>query len=172
MSVFFPDMYQKSIYTVNYQRLWDRGIRCLLLDLDNTCVPYREKKACLELKELFDKLTALGFKVIIFSNSPKRRLVRFCDLGVEYNSFSMKPFSFNFYKVLRKYGYDKGEVAIIGDQIFTDVFGGNKVGILTCLVDPLTDIDMMATKVTRFLENRQIKKLGKTKGFKRGEYYD
>ena len=53
MSNFFPDIYQKNIYTINYQKLWDSGIRCLLFDLDNTCVPYKEKKSTKELKELF-----------------------------------------------------------------------------------------------------------------------
>lgn len=172
MSNFFPDIYQKNIYTINYQKLWDSGIRCLLFDLDNTCVPYKEKKSTKELKELFNNLSSLGFKIIIFSNSPKRRLKRFSDLGIEFNSFSMKPLSHNFYKILKKYGYDKSEVIIIGDQIFTDVYGGNKVGITTCLVDPLTNVDMMATKLTRLLENRKINMLGKARGFKRGKYYD
>ena len=72
MNYFFPDIYQKSIYTINYDKLKENGIKCLLFDLDNTCVPYVEKTPTRKLVDLFDKLTNMGLKVIIFSNSPKK----------------------------------------------------------------------------------------------------
>ena len=77
MDIFVPDMYQKSIYTINYEKLFEDGIRCLLFDLDNTCVPYVEKVPSQKLKDLFDRLKELGFKVIIFSNATKKRLEPF-----------------------------------------------------------------------------------------------
>ena len=172
MSKFFPDLYQKSIYDINYKKLKKEGIRCLLFDLDNTCVPFHVKVADEKLKILFDKLKRMGFTVIIFSNSPDRRLRRFSDLGVDYNALSLKPISYSFYKVLRNYGFDKEEVCIIGDQLFTDIYGGNKVGIKTCLVEPLSDEDLTFTKVTRYFEKRKIRKFEKAGKFKRGNYYD
>ena len=66
MEKFFPDMYQKSIYDINYKKLMKEGLRCLLFDLDNTCVPYKESVASDRLKKLFNRLKKLGFKVIIF----------------------------------------------------------------------------------------------------------
>ena len=73
MNYFYPDAYQKSIYTINYDKLKENGIKCLLFDLDNTCVPYIDRTPTKKLKNLFDKLSEQGFKVIIFSNSPKER---------------------------------------------------------------------------------------------------
>ncbi len=172
MSKFFPDLYQKSIYDINYKKLKKEGIKCLLFDLDNTCVPFHEKVADNTVKKLFDKLKRMGFKVIIFSNSPDKRLKRFSNLGVDYNALSLKPISYSFYKILRNYNFTKDEVCIIGDQLFTDIYGGNRVGIKTCLVEPLSDIDLAFTKVTRYFEKRKMKKLERTGKFKRGQYYD
>ena len=173
MNYFYPDIYQKSIYTINYDKLLDRGIRCLLFDLDNTCIPYVDKKPTKELKELFDKLQDIGFKVIIFSNSGKQRLEPFKKyLNVDCSPNSRKPFKGKFIKVLNLYNYELSEVAIIGDQLVTDIYGGNKVGITTILVNPLSDIDMPFTKVHRFIEKKKIKKMTKEGTFKIGEYYD
>lgn len=167
-----PKMYKRSIYDVNYKKLKKMGVKCLLFDLDNTCVPYHEQEALPEVGELFSKLGKMGFKVILFSNSPRSRLVKFRSWNVLYNSSSCKPFSRSFYKILKRYNYLKSEVCIIGDQLFTDVYGGNRVGIITCLVDPISDVDMVFTKFTRFLEVQKLKRFEAKGLFKRGEYYD
>ena len=77
MDKLIPDMYQKSIYHIDYEKLKSDGIKCLLFDLDNTCVPTKEKNPNKKLIEQFDKLKDLGFKVIIFSNAGKKRLKPF-----------------------------------------------------------------------------------------------
>ena len=56
MDNFVPDMYQKSIYHIDYEKLYDDGIRCLLFDLDNTCVPFKDKEPNKKLKDLFETL--------------------------------------------------------------------------------------------------------------------
>lgn len=172
MNKFFPNMYKKSIYDINYKKLKTEGIKCILFDLDNTCVPFKENKGSNDLKKLFNKLSKMGFKVIIFSNSPKRRLKNFANLGVDYNSSSKKPLSHSFYKVFNKYNLKKDEVCIVGDQLFTDIYGGNRVGIKTCLVEPLTEIDFFATKFSRMLEGRLFKKFEKKGLLEKGKYYD
>lgn len=172
MSKVIPNLYQKSIYDINYKKLKKSGIKCLLFDLDNTCVPYHDNKFDIRLKKLFDKLKKMDFKVIIFSNSPNKRLKKFTDLEVDYNALSLKPISYNFYKVMKKYNFKKKEVCIIGDQLFTDIYGGNKIGIMTCLVDPITTEELLFTKITRHFETRKIKRLEKKGKFKRGNYYD
>ena len=106
MNYFYPDVYQKSIYTINYDKLLDSGIKCLLFDLDNTCIPYVDKRPTKELKEHFDKLQDKGFKVIIFSNSGKERLLPFKNyLNVDCSYSSRKPFKAKFIKVLKLYNY-------------------------------------------------------------------
>ena len=84
MDKYVPDMYQKSIYTIDYDLLYSRGIRCLLFDLDNTLVPITENVPSDDVKELFDKLKDKGFKIIIFSNSLKKRVRPFKDIYYKY----------------------------------------------------------------------------------------
>lgn len=173
MNYFFPDVYQKSIYTINYQKLKDNGIKCLLFDLDNTCVPYVDRRPTKKLKDHFDKLQDMDFKVIIFSNSPKERLKPFKkELNIDCCSKAGKPRKAKFLKILKTYNYDLSEVAIIGDQLVTDIYGGNKVGIMTILVNPMSDIDMPFTKIHRFIEKKKINKMTKQGLFKVGCYYD
>ena len=173
MEKFVPDIYQKSIYTINYQKLWNQGIKCLLFDLDNTLVPPSIKEPTTELKELFNDLKQMGFKLIIFSNSPKKRLKPFKEgLEVDCSASSKKPFQKKFLLVLSQYNYLVNEVAIIGDQILTDVLGGNKAGILTILVNPISKKDPIYTKFGRFIEKRIIKRLSKKSLFIKGKYYE
>lgn len=172
MKSLIPNMYQESIYTINYQKLKKEKVKCLLFDLDNTCVGYHEKTPTKELAELFQKLTKMGFKVIIFSNSPRRRLALFSNLKVVVHSSSKKPLKHNFQKILKKYHYQKKEVCIIGDQLFTDILGGNKVGIRTCLVDPLTKEDFILTKLFRAAEQLIFKKFSKKNILTKGVYYE
>jgi len=173
MNYFYPDIYCKSIYTIDYNKLLDRGIKCLLFDLDNTCIPYIDKTPTKELKEHFDKLKDMGFKVIIFSNSPKERLEPFKkNLNVDCCAKAKKPRKKSFLKVLKMYNLNLPNIALIGDQLVTDIYGGNKVGITTILVNPMSDIDMPFTKIYRFIEKKKIKKMTKKGIFKIGEYYD
>lgn len=173
MNYFYPDAYQKSIYTIDYNKLKENGIKCLLFDLDNTCVPYVDKVPSKKLKNLFDKLKEQDFKVIIFSNSPKTRLEPFkTQLKVDCCAKAGKPRKKSFIKVINLYKYDLSEVVIIGDQLVTDIYGGNKVGITTILVNPMSDIDMPFTKVNRYIEKKQINKMTKKGIFKIGAYYD
>lgn len=173
MQKYVPDIYVKNIYKVPYKKLKEKGINHLLFDLDNTVVPAHEKKAPQEVKKLFLKLKKEGFVVILFSNSPHKRLIPFGkDLEVEFNAFSMKPLQRSFYKILGKYQVSKEKVAIIGDQILTDIIGGNKAGITTVLTTPLTSSDMLITKGNRMRENHIMKRLEKKNLWNKGEYYD
>lgn len=173
MDKFIPDMYQKSIYHIDYDKLYEDGIRCLLFDLDNTCVPYKDREPNTKLKELFDDLRDDGFKVIIFSNSNKKRLLPFKKyLNVDCSASSRKPMKAKFLLVLKMFKFDLSEVAIIGDQLFTDVLGGNRVGIKTVLVNPMSKDDAVWTKFTRALEVQQYKKLAKRGILVKGKYYE
>ena len=173
MDNYIPDMYQKSIYHIDYDKLYEDGIRCLLFDLDNTCVSYKEKEPNKKLKELFDNLKEDGFKVIIFSNASKKRLLPFKKyLNVDCSASSKKPLKGKFIKILKLFKFDLSEVAIIGDQLFTDVYGGNRVGIKTILVNPMSKNDAFYTKFFRLLEIRAYKNLLKRDILVRGRYYE
>ncbi len=172
MKQFVPKMYQESIYTIHYKKLQKKGVKCLLFDLDNTCVGYHEKEPTKKLTMLFQKLQKMGFLVIIFSNATKKRLIPFQKLGVRCHHASKKPFAHNFKKIMNEYHLAKEEVCIIGDQLFTDICGGNKVGIITCLVKPITKEDFIFTKILRAMEERVFQKMEKEQFLSRGNYYE
>ena len=161
MDSFVPDMYQKSIYYINYDKLLDDGIKCLLFDLDNTCVPYEEKEPNDKLVELFEELKDMGFKLIIFSNATRKRIAPFKKkLNVDCLARAHKPSKKNFLKIIKLFNFDLSEVAIVGDQLYKDILGGNKTGIMTILVNPMSQKDMIITKlVFRKLEKYRYKQM-------------
>ena len=173
MDNFIPDMYQKSIYHIDYEKLKENGIKCLLFDLDNTCIPYRVKEPNKKLIDLFETLKDMDFKVIIFSNASKKRLYPFKNiLNVDCSARSRKPSVRKLLKILKMFKYELSDVAIIGDQLCTDILCGNKVGIKTILVNPMSREDMILTKIFRFIENRVFKKMAKMDILKKGKYYE
>ena len=174
MDIFVPDMYQKSIYHIDYEKLLDEGIKCILFDLDNTCVPYKDKEPNKRLVSLFEDLKDMDFKIIIFSNAPKKRIAPFKKvLNVDCLASAGKPRKKNFLKILKLFNLDLSEVAIIGDQLYKDILGGNRVGITTILVNPMSKDDMILTKlIFRPLEKRKYKLLEKKNLLKRGKYYE
>ncbi len=173
MEKYIPDVYQKSIYTIDYLKLKEKGIKCLLFDLDNTLVPYHIKSADEKLVELFSNLKEMGFQLIIFSNSFKKRVKPFKEeLEVDCCSNARKPHSNRFYQILKEYRLAENEVAIIGDQVMTDIVGGNRVGITTILVNPISVRDPFWTKPNRLREKRIMKKLKDHDLFFKGRYYE
>ena len=173
MEKYIPDIYQKSIYTINYDALYNSGIRCLLIDLDNTIVPITMKKPNKKIKELFDDLKTKGFKVIIFSNSPKTRVKPFKDeLDVDCCARALKPFKFKYNKILEEYKLNVATVACIGDQLLTDIKGGNNIGVTTILVNPIGTKEKFMTRINRYFERKILKKLRDNDLFTKGKYYE
>ncbi len=173
MENYVPDIYQKSIYTVDYNKLKNNGIKCILFDLDNTIVPYNEKTPSKKTIDLFKKLKDLEFKIIIFSNSGKNRLKNFKDaLDVDCCPRAFKPSTKKFIKIMQEFSFNESEVVIIGDQIMTDVLGGNLSGITTILTNPISKKDFVFTKINRLREKIVIKKLSKLDLFYKGKYYE
>ena len=164
-----PKMYKKDIYHVPYQKLKKKNIKCLVFDFDNTLVPSFQKKWDDKLEKLMEKLDQQNFIVIILSNNTKKRFKEFKEkFNIRIITLAVKPLSFKFKKICREYHLKPNEVAMIGDQMFTDILGANKVGIYTILVDPLEKKDL---KITSF--NRKLEQIIKKKyHWKDGEYFE
>ncbi len=172
MDIFIPDIYQKSIYTINYKKLKKNGIKCLLFDLDNTCVSYKTKEPDTRLKELFAMLQN-DFKVIIISNSGKNRLRPFKEkLNVDTAYKSCKPLKKKYQKILELYNFKIDEVACIGDQILTDILGANRMELTSILVNRIAKYEVITTRINRFFEKFILKRLAKKHLLIKGEYYD
>lgn len=173
MEQFIPDMYQQSIFTIDFKKIMNKGIKCILFDLDNTLVPVDVKSPDDKLIQFFTDLKKKKLKLIIFSNSPKRRVKPIADaLGVDYLSSARKPSRKNVLYLSEKFNFGINEMAIIGDQMLTDVVSGNRAGIMTVLVSPLTNKDFIYTKPNRFLEKRLMKRLRDKNLFSKDRYYE
>ena len=172
MGIFKPKIYQKDIYSINYKELKDSGIKCLIFDLDNTLGMISNKRCPEDTIELINKLKK-DFKIIICSNNSTRRIRPYMnDLGIDGISWSMKPTIKCFLKIKMKYKFTKKEMAIIGDQIVTDVLAGNRYRIKTILVDPMGEKDLNITRLNRKIENYIVNRYQKRGLFKRGNYYE
>ncbi len=173
MNKFIPKIYKKSIFDIDYKQLKKKNIKCLMFDLDNTLLEIDEIIPKKEICNLISKIKK-DFKVVIISNntSNKRLTNAANELGVDFIKFALKPSGKAFRIVQKKYNFEKDEMCIIGDQLMTDIKGGNKYNVLTILVDPLSEKELKVTGINRFFEGRIIKKLAKKKILKRGEYYE
>lgn len=172
MKLFMPKMYKKSIFDINYKLLKEKGIKCLIFDLDNTIALIDEHEAPTKTKKLFNKLKK-DFKVIIISNNFKKRVSFYSkQLDVDFISFAMKPSTKGLFEIKLKYKYRKKDMCMIGDQVMTDILSGGKFRIFTILVDPLGERDLKITKFNRYLENIVLKKLNLKYGFEKGKYYE
>lgn len=172
MDKFIPDMYQKSIYDIDYKKLKKRGIKCLLFDLDNTLVPYSEDVPSSDVKELFHLLES-SFKVVIISNSNKKRLTPFKEiLNVDTAYSSRKPAKKKYLKIMNLYKYKPEEIACIGDQLLTDIFGANRNNFVSILVNSISSKEPFYTRFNRFWERFILKRLAKKGILEKGKYYE
>jgi len=173
MDKLVPDIYQKSIYTIDYKKLKKNGIKCLMFDLDNTIAPLTVSVPDKKMKDQIEHVKDMGFRVIILSNGPKFRVNPFKDgLNLDSSHSSMKPMKKKYIKIMKMYNLEDTEVACIGDQLLTDVLGANRMGLTSILVNPVSTDDIPITKINRFLENFIYNKLEKKGLLTKGNYYD
>lgn len=171
MGIFRPNIYKKNIFDINYKLLKEKGIKCLIFDLDNTLGLISHKRCPKETKELLKELQK-DFIIVISSNNTKRRIKPYLEeLGIDGVAWSMKPSIKSLIYIKLKYKLYKKQMCIIGDQIVTDILAGNRFRIKTILVDPLGEKDLKITGLNRKLEEKIIKKYEAKGLFKRGKYY-
>ena len=172
MDIFVPDMYVQSIYTINYKKLKKRGIKCLLFDLNNTLVSYTANYPDKNLEELIYELSQ-DFKIIIVSNSNKNRIRPFKEkLNLDASFKSHKPMTTKLKKIMNLYNYQDTEIALIGDALLTDIWGGNKMNFTTILVNSISEDEPFMMGIVRKLDKKIIKKLNKKGILYKGKYYE
>ncbi len=150
---YFPDLYLDSIRRIDIEELKNRGIKGLILDIDNTLVPMHSKDANENAITWIRELQNNGFKVCILSNAAEKRVVRFNkEIAVTALHRAYKPAGKAFLKAAKIMGLEPENIAVVGDQIFTDIFGGNKVNMLTVLVKPIDRKEIFFVRLKRIPE--------------------
>ena len=150
---FYPDVYLKSAYDIDFYNLWKRGYRGVIFDIDNTLVEHG-KPADERSIQFIGRLKALGFKVFFLSNNKEPRVKSFRD-GVGYGEYiykAGKPGVANYKKAMELMGTTIETTIFVGDQLFTDVWGANKAGIFTFLTEPIDPKEEIQIVLKRILE--------------------
>lgn len=161
-----PDYYFKSVYEIPFDTLYEKGIRLILTDLDNTLISYKEELPNPSLFELKKKIEALGFEFILVSNSRKNRVDNFAEAyKIPYIKFATKPLKRGIKKAIKKVAkgnYKKEEVILLGDQLMTDVLGGKRCKINVALIEPIDkSTDIKSTQRNRSMEKFFLKRIKK-----------
>ena len=152
LKVFYPGEYLDSTYVIDFDKLHEEGYKGVIFDIDNTLVRHGEpadERAC----ALFAHLKELGFSCMLLSNNKEPRVKMFNDaVQVSYIHKAGKPKAANYEKAMELMGTDTSNTIFVGDQIFTDIFGANRVGIRTILVKPIHPKEEIQIVLKRYLE--------------------
>lgn len=149
---FFPDQYVASTYVIDFEKLYEEGVRGLIFDIDNTLVPHGAP-ADERAKALFARLKAIGFRCCLISNNQKPRVEMFNkDIQVDYVYNAHKPSTRNYLRAMEIMGTDRRSSVFIGDQLFTDVWGAKRAGIPNILVKPIHPKEEIQIALKRYLE--------------------
>ena len=148
----FPTVISSGAYDIDYKKLYERGIRGIIFDIDNTLVPH-DAPADAASRELVSRIHDLGIKTFILSNNREKRVKSFADaVGSEYIFLAHKPSKEGFIECMERMGTDKRTTVLIGDQIFTDVWGASNAGIRSILVKRISFHEKYYIHLKRILE--------------------
>ena len=159
---FLPSEYVKSVLHIDPKHLKERGVQAIITDLDNTLVSWDRPDATEEIIDWLAKVKEQQIKVIIVSNNNGNRVKLFSEpLNIPYISKAKKPLSRAFKQATSILNVKKEHTVIIGDQLMTDILGGNRAGYHTILVVPVAKSDGFFTKFNRMMERRIMKSFKK-----------
>jgi HAD superfamily phosphatase (TIGR01668 family) len=160
---FCPDDYLESFRLVTPEFLAARNIKALLLDIDNTLAPYELPEPTEEILAWFRALSEANIKAAFVSNNHEERVTRFnAAIGIPALPRAKKPLRCGTKQAMKALGVSRDETAIMGDQVFTDVWAGRRIGIRTILVPPIRDKRDAFTAGKRWLERPILKYYAKT----------
>lgn len=155
---FYPDIYVKDIYSIKFEELKKNGINTLVFDLDNTIAPFDIEYPSIQNKDFFKVLKEKGFTVLIVSNNKQERVEKFSkDLDIKFISKAGKPKITKIKNFILENGGEMEKSAIIGDQLFTDMWVGTKLKLKKILVEPIANRDEFTVKLKRGLEKKVFK---------------
>lgn len=164
---FYPKEYLDSTYEIDFQKEYERGVRGVIFDVDNTLVPHGAPADERSLA-LFRQLKELGIGTLLLSNNKEPRVKSFSEaVGSTYIYKAGKPSPANYKKAMERLGTDTGSTLFVGDQLFTDVWGANRAGIRSYLVKPIHPKEEIQIVLKRYLEKivlffyKRQKKAGK-----------
>ena len=162
MNILRPDLFVDSIKDIPLEKLQQQGIKGFVIDLDNTITAWNSYEVAEEVMDWVIKAKSMGLALCIASNNHEKRVMKVAKiLDLPFLSNAGKPRRKAFKKVLSISDIKADELAVIGDQIFTDVLGGNRMELYTILVVPISSSEFFGTRIMRRMERFVIPYLQK-----------
>lgn len=160
-----PDYMFGAYYEITPAFLQEKGIRALLIDIDNTLAPYEQPDPDDRIRAWFADLAANGIRAALVSNNHAPRVERFNEtLGLLAFADSGKPSSKTLDRAMRELGVTRAETAVLGDQLLTDAYGGKHIGLPAIIVPPIHDKTNLFFRFKRLCERPFIRKYAKLHG--------
>lgn len=161
---FIPYAHAQNIFEIDLSFYKKNKIKHIFVDLDNTLDSYKSKIPSKRTIDFYNTLVQNGISLTIVSNNVQKRVKEYAEaLGVKYFCSIRKPFYKRICNAITKLGYNKDDIVMIGDQIFTDVACGNGAKIKTILVEKLVKEDQLTTRINRIFDKPYRKKLERKK---------
>lgn len=135
-----PSLIAESLTDITPELLHSRGIRLLMLDFDNTIVPYTTDEPTAQMARWLEQMCHSGLQLCVVSNSKRGRVSAFCaERGLDCITHARKPFPKGIRECLNRYGIPASQAALVGDQIYTDTLGANAAGVTSILVSAINN---------------------------------
>ncbi len=166
MKNLYPDLYVENISEITASMLMKMGMEAVVLDIDNTLVPHDDPNPTKEVNAFLKDMRENNIKICVVSNNSFERVKPFCErIGIDdFVCDALKPKAYGYRKACETLNCDIKKTVGIGDQIFTDIWGGNRAGCFTILVKP---IDKKSE--TRFIKFKRILEKPFLRRAKRGD---
>lgn len=162
LKLFLPNFHVKNVYEITPEMLKEHNIKGIITDLDNTLIEWDRPDATPELKKWFSTFDQAGVKITVVSNNNETRVGEFCEpLGIPFIHKAKKPMTGAFKRAVQAMDLQIEDCVMVGDQLMTDVLGGNRMGLKTILVVPVAQTDGFFTRFNRMLERRILNTLRK-----------
>lgn len=162
--ILYPKELLNKVEEITIEFIQKNKLKALILDIDNTLIDYN-KNLSQDKINWAKNLKGQGVKLYILSNSNKKEKVEKVSkvLDIPYKNLARKPFKKGFLEIQKELNIKPEQIGVVGDQIFTDVIGGNRCKMFTILVEPIDKKDLLITAWKRPLEEVIKEKYRKTK---------
>ncbi len=155
----YPDFCVKSVWELDSKFYDENNIRAAIFDIDNTLVVHKEKEPTEEVLKYFEFLKSKGIKYAIVSNNKPERVDPFCkNLGIPYASNALKPRKKFLKKIAGELGTPCENICFVGDQVFTDILGANRMGFVSVNVEALGENETGFVAFKRIFEKMVMDK--------------
>jgi HAD superfamily phosphatase (TIGR01668 family) len=159
MRILLPRKTYETIFDIPLSELYIFGIRGIILDLDNTITEWNNLQLSAETIAWLERAVEIGFKLCFVSNNSDYRVREVAEqAGVPFVARARKPRRRSFQRAMELMGTKPETTAVVGDQIFTDILGGNRLNLFTILVTPISKNEFIGTRFVRFFERIILKK--------------